>query len=59
MTFHLGFEGWFKIFPRKKKAGITICSYIIIRQIPELIFIGYALVHYIFYIDILALNNSY
>ena len=48
-----------KKFPKKKKAGITICSYIIIRQITELIFIGYALVDYIFYIDLFALNNSH
>lgn len=27
MTFHKGFEGCFKIFPRKKKAGITVRSY--------------------------------
>lgn len=51
MTFHLLFEGWFKNFPRKKKAGITICSYTI-NKITELIFISYALVHYIFFIDL-------
>lgn len=58
MTFHLWFEGWFKHFPRKKKAGITVCSYTI-NKITELIFIIYALAHYIFCIDLLAWNNSH